>query len=306
MSSAKTKNKALDKGLTNLLPSGGIKNLLGKDTQVINEGKPLLVDVSKIEKNPYQPRKLFNKEEISKLSQSIKDKGIIEPLVVIKVEENYQLIAGQRRLMAAKEAKLEKVPVIIHEALQPIDKLELALIENMMRQDLNPIEEAEAFDRLVKEFSKTTSSIAELVKKDRSTVDNSIRLLKLPDEVKTEIQVGRLTAGHGRALLGLEPNINLILKAKNEVLINKLTVRQTESLVKKLQKENEQKDKNIINIKETDEIYYEHLSNEISKTLGGLKIVFKHKGKIKKLEINYQSAEDLDIFIKKLNINIEQ
>jgi ParB family chromosome partitioning protein len=304
----KGKSKGLGSGLDTLLTEGGKTELFSNAPKIVNDGKPLLVNITNIEKNPYQPREKFPQDEILQLAASIKDKGIIEPLVVMKVGDKYQLIAGHRRLMAAKHAKLDKVPVIVNDQnTEPIDQLEIALVENMLRQNLNPIEEAKAFERLSREFSKTSASIADVVKKDRSTVENSMRLLRLPDEVKTEIEMGRLTAGHGKALLSLESSPDLLLKAKNEILTNKLTVRQTESLVKKITKpaKDEKGDINPQSDSEKEKDYYNTIINKISEALGGLKVALNYIGKNKKIEITYKTLEDMELILSKLNIEID-
>jgi ParB family chromosome partitioning protein len=294
----KPKKSGLGTDVKNIIPSTELINTNTKDN--INTGEPLFIKISDIEKNPYQPRKIFNKEELYKLSESIKQIGILEPLIVINKENKYILIAGHRRLMAAKEAKLEKVPVIIREKLsEPSDYLELALIENIIRQDLNPIEEAESYDRLVKEFSKPTLSIAKLVGKDRSTIDNAIRLLKLPEEVKTEISHGRISAGHGKALLSLSSNTELIINTKNEILSKSLSVRQTELLIKKLLKDKKiEKNKTY----EEKDAYFKSIGRALSEHFGGLKVILRHSGKNKKIEISYIKNEDIELILNKLNI----
>jgi ParB family chromosome partitioning protein len=304
---AKQKNKGLGIGLDTLMPEDSKTELFSNKIKTSSDGAPLQINISDIDKNPYQPREKFNQEEILKLASSISEKGIIEPLIAIKKGDKYQLIAGHRRLMAAKHAKLDKVPIILYpNNAEPIDQLEIALVENMLRQNLNPIEEGKAFERLNKEFSKTIASIAEVVKKDRSTIENTIRLLRLPAEVKTEIDMGRLSAGHGKALLGLEAYQEQLIIIKNDILLNKLTVRQTEALVSKivknLKKDTEKIDKKVNN-EEKD--YYESLSKKISDVFGGLRVSILYKGLSKKIEINYNSIEDIEFIISKLNISIE-
>jgi ParB family chromosome partitioning protein len=294
---SKVKRSGLGAGSKTLLPENPF---LGDLPIGDITGKPLEVKISDIEKNPYQPRNYFNKDEISKLAESIKQKGIIEPLVVIENDSKYQLIAGHRRLMAAKEAKLEKVPVIIRDAIKDqVDKLELALTENILRQDLNPIEEGEAYERLEREFSRPTLSIAKLVGKDRSTIENTTRLLRLPDEIKTEIRVGRLSASHGKVLLTLENKPELMLQAKNEILSKALSVRETELLCKRLGREKKITDKDPF---DGDAAYYEAIEKTLSDALGGLKVKIRYEGKNKKIEVNYHDPKDLEMLFSKLNI----
>jgi ParB family chromosome partitioning protein len=294
----KPKKSGIGGGMENLIPINNNFKTNNSQNQIIT-GKALEINISEIKENPYQPRKEFNELEIIKLKESIKEKGIIEPLIVIKKDNGYELIAGQRRLMAAKAANFEKVPVIIRDKItNQSDKLELALIENMLRQDLNAIEEAEAFSKLEKEFSIQPIQIGKIVGKDRSTVENTIRLLKLPNPVKDDIIKSRLTPGHGKALLPLNFE-DLILEVRNIILEKSLTVRQTELLVKSKLKQTSNK-KEYKNIEESS--YYESLSNQISENIGGLKVNIKYKGKNKKLEIIYTKSKDIELILEKLNI----
>ncbi|MDR2457751.1 MAG: ParB/RepB/Spo0J family partition protein, partial [Clostridiales Family XIII bacterium] len=201
--SNKSKKSGLGKGLDGLLDD---KKIAGHDKaptnvekeavsdNVTKAGTPLMVKIGLIRPNPDQPRKYFNTEEMEALTESIRDKGIIEPLIVSITENGYELIAGHRRLIAAKAAELSEVPVMIKKLSgDNSERLELALIENIIREKLNPIEEAEAFSRLEKEFGKKDLQIARLTGKDRSTIINSIRLLDLSDDIKDDIRFNRLS-----------------------------------------------------------------------------------------------------------------
>jgi ParB family chromosome partitioning protein len=307
---AKSKRSGLGQGLGNLIPLETITNIKdneGKTPEEAKEpkslGKPLLVKISEIQRNPDQPRKYFNKEELNKLATSIKDKGILEPLVVFKNEKGYQLVAGFRRLQAAELANLETVPVVIRDrAGDKSENLELALIENIFRQDLNPIEEAEAFEKLEKDYSKEVLQVAKLAGKDSSTIKNSIRLLKLPDAVKQDIREARLTAGHGKALLSLEDKPELLLQARNEILSRAYTVRETENYVKKLSRQTKKKSNRD---KEETVAYYESLSRAISESLSGIKVNIIHQKKDTRVIIHCQNKENIELFLKKLDVTVQ-
>lgn len=212
--------KALGRGLGALIPGGETS---GAPTME----NPNTVPLSQIRPNPYQPRTVFDPEPLADLCRSIKETGLIQPLVVRKVAENeYELIAGERRFLASKEAGLTNVPVVIREATRR-EMLELAMIENLQREDLNPMEEAEAYQRLATEFGMTQEEIAKRVGKSRSTVTNSLRLLSLPEDIKGHVSRGGLSSGHARAILGL-PDESSRRELAKEILEQGLTVRQVE------------------------------------------------------------------------------
>lgn len=214
--------KGLGKGLGALIP--------GIDTT--GESPNLQVEVDRITPNPLQPRRTFDETKIEELAASVRDQGIIQPLLVRRVGEGFELIAGERRLRAAVKAGLTEVPVVVREASDR-ETLQLALIENLQREDLNPIEEASAYQRLQEEFSLNQEEIALRVGKSRPAVANSLRLLLLPRELQQEVARGKLPAGHARALLGLEREA-LILAAAREVMARGLSTRETEKLVGRL------------------------------------------------------------------------
>jgi ParB family chromosome partitioning protein len=191
-------------------------------------GGPLQIDIDLIDPSPYQPRTRFGEAALEELAQSIRTSGIIQPLVVRKIGARYQLIAGERRWRASQRAQLLRVPAVVREVSDE-QALELTLVENIQREDLNPIEQARAFDRLMEEFHLTQDEVATRTGKDRATVANSIRLLALEGQLVDWIEEGKLTAGHGRALLAIEDRklrSDLALKASR----GKLTVRQVERM----------------------------------------------------------------------------
>ncbi len=202
-------------------------------TETVDESKNYFIcPVEKIRPNRNQPRKHFASEKLDELAASIREKGIIQPLVVTRKDDHYEIIAGERRWRAAQKAGLHEIPIVIREAT-PDAVMELALIENIQRQDLNAIEEAQAYRSLVEQFSISQEDVARRVGKNRTTVTNALRLLKLPDVIQQDIVEERLSMGHARALLPLE-NGELIEKARHEILHRQLSVRATEDFVRKL------------------------------------------------------------------------
>jgi ParB family chromosome partitioning protein len=202
-------------------------------TETVDESKNYFIcPIEKIRPNRNQPRKHFAPEKLEELAASIREKGIIQPIIVTRVDDGYEIIAGERRWRAAQKAGLHEIPVVIREAT-PDAVMELALIENIQRQDLNAIEEAQAYRSLVEHLSISQEDVARRVGKNRTTVTNSLRLLKLPDDIQRDIVEERLSMGHARALLALESG-ELIEKARHEILHRQLSVRSTEDLVRRL------------------------------------------------------------------------
>ena len=220
------KRPALGKGLSALIP----------DAPPAVASGPLEVDIDRLSPNELQPRMQFDDEKLEELARSIKAKGIIQPILVRPLGAGaYRIIAGERRWRAAQRAGLLKVPVVVREVAEGSDQqlLELALIENVQRENLNPVDEAIAYQRLADQFSLTQEQIAAAVGKDRSSVANFIRLLKLPEEVRADLAAGTLTMGHARTLLSL-PDEAAQRHAAREVISHSLSVRETEALVKRL------------------------------------------------------------------------
>lgn len=196
------------------------------------EGESLLeISIDDVEVNPNQPRKSFDPAAISELATSLKNSGMIQPVVVRRLGQGYQLIAGERRWRAAREAGLERIPALVREVTDA-ESLELALVENLLREDLNPIEEAEAYQRLLAEFSWTQEQLAGRVGKDRSTIANALRVLRLPEIIQQDLRGGRLTMGHARALLSLTAEADQ-LRLREEILAHSWSVRSTEATVEK-------------------------------------------------------------------------
>jgi ParB family chromosome partitioning protein len=236
-----TQKKALGRGLGALIPSRPV----AEASAPAASGGPGLanVPIEQISPNPYQPRKTFNDASIEELARSVREHGIIQPLVVTKTGDNkYRLIAGERRFRAAQRAELKTVPVVIKETMTDTDTLQVALIENIQREDLNPIEEAYAYHQLHEEFQLTQEEISKRVGKERSTVANFLRLVKLPDSVKKLLASGQLSMGHARAILAVESAKKQEQLAERVVKRN-LNVRQTEMLAAEKSPKAEQPEK---------------------------------------------------------------
>lgn len=211
------KKKVLGRGLSALIP-------------VAKKEGFITISIDQIVPNPFQPRKHFSGDDIDELARSIKMNGIIEPLIVRRKEGVFQLISGERRWRSAQKAGLKNVPVIVRDASDK-ECLELALIENLQRKDLNPVDEAEGYQSLIDKFGLTQEQIAEKISKDRATVANKLRLLKLPDKVKDALRSNVITEGHARALLTIDGSAKII-SALEQVIKRNLSVRETESLAR--------------------------------------------------------------------------
>jgi ParB family chromosome partitioning protein len=252
----------------------------------------ILADIDQIKPNAYQPRKEFDEDGIDELASSIKEKGIIQPLVGRKIGDSYEIIAGERRWRAAQKAGLKKIPIILKDASDS-EILELALIENLQREDLNPIDEAIAYEQLIGDFGLTHEEISKRIGKDRSTITNQIRLLKLPERVKQAIKEGEISAGHARAILSIESQ-SKALEILDLIRRNKLSVRQTEKLVQGLIKEpGADKKQNYI------DPFLNNITEELKKVLGTQIRIIDRNGK-GKIEIEYYSIDDLERIIEAL------
>lgn len=209
----------------------GLDALLSPASPASADGGVVELPIDSITPNPRQPRKDFADEPLRELSQSLKRSGVLQPVVVRRFGQGYQLVVGERRWRAARMAGFERIPALVREATDA-QSLELALVENLLREDLNPLEEAEAYQRLLTEFSWTQEELAQRVGKDRSTVANCLRLLRLPDEIQADLRTGRLTMGHARALLALASPAEQ-LKLRELILAHSWSVRATEEDVQR-------------------------------------------------------------------------
>jgi ParB family transcriptional regulator, chromosome partitioning protein len=264
----------------------GIGALLNSATQ---EGgkKFFLCPIEELRPHGGQPRKSFNDKKLEELAASIREKGVIQPLVVRRMDDYYQIIAGERRWRAAQKAGLRELPVVIQDVSEDW-AYEIALIENIQREDLNPIEEAEAYRRLVEGFDLSQEEVAKRVGKDRSTVANSLRLLRLPTKIREDVVDGRLSMGHARALLSLEVDED-ILEAGEQVVTKNLSVRETEALVKKIRTFG----RPVRTKKKESDPELVHLAGELKRALG-TQVKIAPKGKGGRIEITYYSPDDLD------------
>lgn len=294
------KKRGLGNGLNNLIPGGDDieetktePRIVEKVVEKIVEKKAeTMVKLVDIEPNKEQPRNNFNEDALLELADSIKQFGIIQPLVVQKKDKYYKIIAGERRWRAAKIAGIKEVPVIIKDYSDE-EIMEIALIENIQREDLNPIEEAQAYRRLLQEYNLKQDEIAEKVSKSRTAITNSMRLLKLADEVQQMIIDEMITSGHGRTLLAIEDKDKQILLA-NQIFDEKLSVRETEKLVKAVVNPKPKKEKEKYN----DEVIYTNLEDKI-KTIVGSNVSINRKSKDKgKIEIEYYSVAELERIVE--------
>lgn len=277
-------SRGLGKGLNALITS----NLIEEGEQVKD------VSVSEIRPNPYQPRKEFEQSAIEELADSIREHGIIQPLIVRKSIKGYELVAGERRLRAAKLAGLKQVPVVV-KAYTDQQLMEIALIENLQRENLNPLEEAEAYDKLIAHHDYTQEQLAKRIGKSRPHVANMLRLLQLPDSIRKMLAAAELTMGHARALLAVS-DAEVQKQLANDVVKKSLNVRQLEELVKQLSVSRETKKKKPA---KSEPILIE--LEERLRTRFGTAVKIKKGAKRGKIEIDFYSQEDLQRIIEILN-----
>ncbi len=271
------KRRALGKGLSVLIPE--VDGIQGPEASFF------YCPIGLIDPNPYQPREVFSTQELQEMASSVKEKGIVTPLLVTKKGERFQLIAGERRWRAAQMAGLERVPVVVREA-GGVEALELALIENIHRKDLNPIEEASAYKRLLEEAGITHEDLARRLGKDRSTITNLLRVLSLPKAIQKDLVEGTLSLGHARVLAGLK-SAREQLALRDEVVKKSLSVRQLERLVKDLKKKGSKARK-----KEVDP-YLDSLANELKGRLG-TRVEIRRRGSGGSIVIHFYSDQELD------------
>lgn len=286
----------LGKGLDSLIPektkSAAVINKTVSEKQSSEKKDVMLVDIQKVEPNKEQPRKNFDEDSLLELAESMKQFGVLQPLLVQDRNDYFEIIAGERRWRAAKMAKLKEIPVIVKK-LTNQEIVEISLIENIQREDLNPIEEALAYKRLLNEFHLKQDEVAERVSKSRTAVTNSMRLLKLCEKVQQMLIDDMISTGHARALIGIEDEKEQYMLAQ-KIFDEKLSVRETEKLVKKLQ--NEEKETPAKEKPETNaqmEAVYQSLEEKM-KGIFGTKVSINRKNEQKgKIEIEYYSQEEL-------------
>lgn len=297
---ATPRKKGLGKGLDSLIPSNKMNAATPKkveqvsvqkvaEKEPVSENGALMVKINKVEPNREQPRKNFEEDALLELADSIKQFGILQPLLVRKQNDYYEIVAGERRWRAAKLAGIKEVPVIVKEFTEQ-EVMEIGLIENIQREDLNPIEEAQAFKKLIEEFMLKQDEVAERVSKSRTSISNSMRLLKLDERVQQMLIDDMISTGHARALLVLENKEEQYVIA-NRIFDEKLSVRETEKLVKSLKNPSKKE-------KTKPSTEYEYIFKDLEermKEVMGTKVSISQKGKGKgKIEIEYYSNDELE------------
>ena len=268
--------RGLGKGLEALIPKAEHKE----------KGFVIDMDIESLTPNLFQPRKNFDKEKMEELKGSIKKHGIIQPIVVRKMANGYEIVAGERRLKAAKEIGLKKIPAIIR-SFNNEKSLEIALVENIQREDLNPVEQANAFKRLIDEFNLTQQELAEVTGKSRALVTNTIRLLKLNPEIQKNISEGKISFGHAKLLLSIEDE-EVQRAVCDRIMANDLSVRDTERLIKNIGKVQKRK----FEVKNITIERFPEVEGRLRDILG-TKISILYDGKKGKIDIEFYSKEDL-------------
>lgn len=285
--------KGLGKGLDSLIPSNVLDTNDNKQKLENNQKPDSIVDINKVEPNREQPRKFFDEDALLELSESIKQVGLLQPILVQDRESYYEIIAGERRWRACKLAGLKEIPVIIRKFTEQ-EIVEISIIENIQREDLNPIEEAMAYKRLLDEFNLKQDEVAEKVSKNRTTITNSLRLLKLCEEVRQMVIDGKLTTGHARAIISIEDPAEQTELAE-KIFDEKMSVREVEKYIKSLNKPKSQK---IKKENESLQVVYSNIEEEL-KLLFGTKVSISSKNDEKsgKLTIEFYSHDDLERII---------
>ena len=290
------KKTGLGRGLNTLIPSAPVKDtesekILKKEEQIKSE---IMVPILKVEPNPNQPRRQFDDDSLQELADSVKQYGILQPLIVKKHDKFYEIIAGERRWRAAKLAGLKEVPVLIRDYAEN-EIVEIALIENIQREDLNTIEEALAYKRLMEEFSLKQDQVAAKVSKSRAAITNSLRLLKLDQRVQNLLSEEMITTGHARALLAIE-DPDQQYETAMKVFDEKLSVREIEKLVKQMSKKKKETPKEENKVQE---FLFANIEESLKQALGS-KVNIKNRNNKGKIEIEYYSKEELDRLVDML------
>ncbi len=298
-----SRKSGLGKGLDSLIPNistgkpqkteklstNSVKNV-DNSVETVGKTAPTMLKISQVEPNRGQPRKKFDEETLEELAESIRQHGILQPLLVQKRDNHYEIVAGERRWRAAKLAGLREIPVLIQEFTDQ-EAMEIALIENIQREDLNAVEEAQAYRTLMQEFHLTQEEVAEKVGKSRAAVANRLRLLRLPEKIQGWLAAGELSEGHARAILSLEDEERQ-LEAARQVMEKKLSVRETEKLVRELQKPPAQKKDD--SWREKDQFIYEKLEEELRALTGTKAVIQRRENGRGRIQLDYYSVEELE------------
>ncbi|EEG73465.1 ParB-like protein [[Clostridium] hylemonae DSM 15053] len=296
------KKKGLGKGLDSLIPDKPLKTTTTNTSTPLEDNKSdtgeRTMKINMVEPNREQPRKNFEEDALLELADSIKQFGVLQPLLVRKRKDYFEIIAGERRWRAAKMAGIKEVPVIVKDYTEQ-EIVEISLIENIQRENLNPIEEAMAFKKLLEEFNLKQDEVAERVSKSRTAVTNSMRLLKLDEKVQQMIIDDMISTGHARALLAIDDHEQQYILA-NKIFDEKLSVRETEKLIKELKNPKKPKEKKIIE----NQFVYTDLAEKLKEVMG-TKVSIASKGKGKgKIEIEYYSDSELErVFDLMMSVN---
>lgn len=299
-----TKRKALGKGLEQLFTNERI-DFDNFEKGLVEEAKPneiVEIKISEIRSNPYQPRKIFDEEALNELASSIKEHGIVQPIIVKKSIKGYELVAGERRTKAAKIAGLETVPAIIKD-FDDEQMMEIALIENIQRENLNPIEEAMAYDSILRSSNITQDELAKKFGKSRSYITNSLGLLRLPDDTKKYVEDNKLSMSHARALSKLEDN-DQINRLANKIVNENLNVRTIENITRDIHEQETKKEKDentLFEFKQYDTLNTNHIYEDAMREKFGIKV--KITGK--KIEIPYSSQLELQRILELMDVKIE-
>ena len=299
-----TKRKALGKGLEQLFTNERI-DFDNFEKGLVEEAKPneiVEIKISEIRSNPYQPRKIFDEEALNELASSIKEHGIVQPIIVKKSIKGYELVAGERRTKAAKIAGLETVPAIVKD-FDDEQMMEIALIENIQRENLNPIEEAMAYDSILRSSNITQDELAKKFGKSRSYITNSLGLLRLPDDTKKYVEDNKLSMSHDRALSKLEDN-DQINRLANKIVNENLNVRAIENITRDIHDQEIKKEKaenTLFEFKQYDTLNTNHIYEDAMREKFGIKV--KITGK--KIEIPYSSQLELQRILELMDVKIE-
>lgn len=287
--------KGLGKGIDLLISNEYVEEK--KEKEEIVSGSEQMVKIRLVEPASKQPRTYFDEDSLAELSDSIKKYGMIQPIIVKKIGDHYQIVAGERRWRAAKQAGLKEVPVIVKEYSEQ-EIAEVSLIENLQREDLNPIEEAMAYQALIDKYGLKQDEIAEKVSKSRSVITNALRLLRLDRRVQNMLAEGVISTGHAKVILGLEDK-DMQVEAANKVVEGQLSVRATENLIKFMQSKKEEHPKPVY----TNDYLYQEIKDKMEKRIG-TKVRIKRKGDDNgKIEIEYYTRDDLEKIIEIMQIN---
>ena len=285
--------KGLGKGLDTLIPSNVLDSADNKQKAGKAQTPDSVVDINKVEPNRDQPRKNFDEDALEELADSIRQVGLIQPIVVQDRKGYYEIIAGERRWRACKKAGLKEIPVIIRNFTEQ-EIVEISIIENIQREDLNPIEEAMAYKRLLEEFNLKQDEVAEKVSKNRTTITNSLRLLKLTDDVQQMIVDGKLSTGHARAIISIEDPAKQ-LEIAEKIFDEKMSVREVEKYIKSLDKPSKPKKK----VNESLQVVYDNIEEQL-KLMLGTKVSILSTGTegSGKLEIEFYNHDDLERIVE--------